>query len=612
MNNFIFPFLSSQPRLGSTSLSFLSIFLLTLLLNGCSQEVDKSNSSVANVSPPMASKVMSADVMSADIRLNQVGYLPEANKLAVVVNSSADVFKIIKKDSGAEVFTGQLSSAKTWSYSEESTKIADFSAFKEPGEYQLSIEGLGKSYTFAINPDAYYLLNAAAIKAFYLNRASMALSKEHAGIYARAAGHPDTQVLIHPSAATKARPANTVIASAKGWYDAGDYNKYIVNSGISVYTLLAAYEQFPEFFAKQNLNIPESKNNLPDILDEVLWNIEWMLTMQDPNDGGVYHKLTNKKFDDAVMPDKATSPRYVVMKTTAAALDFAATMAAASRVFTAYEKELPGLSAKMKTAAESAWNWAIANPAVLYVQPEDVKTGQYDDQVIADEWGWAAAELYITTQKNSYYVAMKPTELIVTKTTPWWRDVSGLAWMSLAQNRSTLTAAADQALIKERIESFANELMTEWKQSAYKVSMRRHDFVWGSNSVALNQGMMLIQAYRLNGNREYLDTAQSMLDYVLGRNAVSISFVTGFGSRSPMHIHHRPSQADGIVNPLPGFLAGGPQPDQQDKKDCPAYPSNSPALSYLDHDCSYASNEIAINWNAPLVYVSAALQVLTK
>lgn len=143
--------------------------------------------------------------------------------------------------------------------------------------------------------------------------------------------------------------------------------------------------------------------------------------------------------------------------------------------------------------------------------------------------------------------------------------------------------------------------------------MEREDFVWGSNSVGLNQAMMLIQAYRLNGNRDYLNAAQYLLDYVLGRNAVGMSFVTGFGENPTMHPHHRPSQADGIDNPVPGFLAGGPQPDQQDKNDCPvAYPSSLPAKSYLDHDCSYASNEIAINWNAPLVYVSAALEVLTE
>ena len=98
----------------------------------------------------------------------------------------------------------------------------------------------------------------------------------------------------------------------------------------------------------------------------------------------------------------------------------------------------------------------------------------------------------------------------------------------------------------------------------------------------------------------------------MGRNPLGRSMVTGVGTKPPMHPHHRPSEADGIDAPVPGFISGGPNPGQQDKAGCPVpYPSKMPALSWLDHYCSYASNEIAINWNAPLVYVSAALQALT-
>jgi endoglucanase len=142
--------------------------------------------------------------------------------------------------------------------------------------------------------------------------------------------------------------------------------------------------------------------------------------------------------------------------------------------------------------------------------------------------------------------------------------------------------------------------------------MQTADYVWGSSAVALNQAMMLVQGYRLKGKPEYLSAAQSGLDYVLGRNAVDTSFVTGYGARSAQHPHHRPSVADGVAAPVPGFLVGGPQPGQQDKGDCRAsYASPLPAKSWLDDACSYASNEIAINWNAPLVYVSAAIQALT-
>ena len=181
--------------------------------------------------------------------------------------------------------------------------------------------------------------------------------------------------------------------------------------------------------------------------------------------------------------------------------------------------------------------------------------------------------------------------------------------MALAAHRDRLTPHADGALIEERVSGMADALVRQWKRSAYRVAMQSADFVWGSNAVALNQAIVLLQGHWLNGERDYLDAAQSQLDYILGRNPLGVSFVTGMGQRTPLHIHHRPSQADGIDAPVPGLLSGGPNPGQQDARDCTVkYETRVPALSWLDHECSYASNEIAINWNAPLVYVAAALQ----
>ncbi|ACE85719.1 glycoside hydrolase family 9 protein [Cellvibrio japonicus] len=596
--------------------SIFSLALLPLLVAGCgsgggtAKPVTGSSSTSSVVSSPASSAASSSVVNLGLIKLNQVGFLPAASKLAVVPEVAATAFQLLDSDTHRVVYSGELTSAANWVPAQERVKLADFSGITEPGIYQLRVEGVEDSHSFPIGTEVYRDLAAASIKAFYYNRAGTALLSQHAGIYARQAGHPDTQVYVHGSAASQARPEGTVISSPKGWYDAGDYNKYIVNSGISTYTLLAAYEHFPLLFNEQNLNIPESNDDMPDLLDEILWNLEWMLTMQDPHDGGVYHKLTNKNFDGTVMPHQATSQRYVVQKTTAAALDFAAVMATASRVFAAYEAQRPGLAAQMREAAESAWAWAQTNPAVFYVQPADIRTGEYGDRSLADEFAWAAAELYITTGDDSYYTAMNAagTENTVSS----WGDVRGLAWISLAHHRDNLTDLADQDLIASRVTGLANSLHNTWQASAYRVSMQTNHFVWGSNSVALNQGIVLVQAYRLSGERRYLDAAQSMLDYVLGRNATNIAQVTGFGTRSTLHPHHRPSEADGIEAPIPGFVAGGPNPGQQDRSDCPvSYPSAVTARSYLDHYCSYASNEIAINWNAPLVYLVAAVQALT-
>ena len=262
----------------------------------------------------------------AGIAVNQVGYLPGATKVAAAPAApamKAAGFQVVDARSGRVVLRGRLGAPALWAPACSEVRLMDFSALTRPGQYRIRVAGLPDSPTFTVAPDAYAALNAAAIKAFYFNRASTPLLPEHAGRWARAAGHPDDEVRVHASAAGPGRPEGTVIRAPKGWYDAGDYNKYIVNSGITVYTL-AAWEHFPEVFKAQRLNVPESGNGLPDLIDEVLWNLEWMLDMQDPADGGVYHKLTNQGFDGVVMPADARGERYVVQKSTAATLDHGA------------------------------------------------------------------------------------------------------------------------------------------------------------------------------------------------------------------------------------------------------------------------------------------------
>ena len=551
-----------------------------------------------------------AAAQSSTIKLNQVGFLPQAHKLAVVPQGASGTrFEVVGAD-GKTVFEGALGAPGRWEPSGETVRVADFSALAQPGTYRVKVAGLALSDPFAIKPDAYRALGDAALKAYYFNRSGIGIDARHGGAWARAAGHPDDKVLVHASAASRARPQGTVIASPKGWYDAGDYNKYVVNSGIATYTLLAAFEHYPGAF-KHDIGIPESGNGVPDILDEALWNLEWMLTMQDPLDGGVYHKLTNLRFDGTVMPHEANrTPRYVVAKSTAAALDFAATMAAAGRVLAPYEKQWPGMAARMLAAAESAWRWAEAHPKAVFKNPVDVKTGEYGDDQLDDEFFWAASELFIATGKDAYSQALRKYDAPLT--TPSWGNVRALGWISLAQARDRLAPSFDRAPIEARLDGLAAQLAETSRNAGYRVPMASKDFVWGSNAMILNQAMMLLQAYRLNRKPDYLAAAQSGLDYVLGRNATGYAFVTGIGARPFLHPHHRPSMADGVAAPVPGWLAGGPNPGQQDKKDCPLpYPSARPALSYIDHDCSYAANEVAINWNAPLVYVTAALSTLT-
>ena len=552
----------------------------------------------------------------SNIRIDQIGYFTNGPKIAVVLNSDASTFSVTTVSDEA-VYSGILTKSIKPDFAGKYTLIANFSAFNKPGKYILKVPGLGDSYLFSIKASVFDSIADASIKAFYYMRASIPLAEKYAGKWNRAEGHPDTNVLVHSSAADAKRPAGTVISSPRGWYDAGDYNKYVVNSGISTGTLLSLYEDFPAYMKTVQLNIPESGNGLPDVLNEVLWNLRWMLTMQDPHDGGVYHKLTNAAFDGMEMPEKGIATRYVVQKGTAATLDFAAVMAQASRILAKFPLQLPGLADSCFKASERAWEWAKKYPDIAYDQDElnkkfipKITTGAYDDHDFTDEFIWAASELAVTTGKNDY---LKTVSLIPDKIIPLpsWGQVRLLGYYSLIRNNrlTNKDVSGLASKLNSRLIAFADSLISGVNNNAYQTVMSNSakNFGWGSNSVAANQGIALIQAYLLTHNSKYLTDALDNLDYLLGRNGTGYSYVTGYGSETPMHPHHRPSVSDGITKPIPGLLVGGPNPGMQDGI---KVPSTIPDEAYIDDDRAYAANEIAINWNAPFAYLANALEAL--
>lgn len=585
------------------------------------------------------------------VQLNQAGFYPGGPKIAVVTGSvPAMAFFVLTKDGKDTVFSGRLGAEERSANSSTLTRIADFSALGKEGEYVLKVPELAASYPFLITKDALKPAAVASLKGFYFQRSNMPLEEKYAGKWHRGAGHPDDVVYVHASAASAKRPAGTEISSPGGWYDAGDYNKYIVNSGITMSSLLSAYEDFPAYYTSHRTGIPESNNAIPDILDEAVYNLRWMLTMQDPADGGVYHKCTNAAFDGMVMPGVTKLPRYVVQKSTAATLDFAAVTAQAARILQPFDRPLADSCLK---AAAMAWQWAVQNPAVMYDQngmnkkfQPAVTTGAYGDNDVKDEWAWAAAEMYVTTKDEKYYAVFQQ-HLADSVSLPTWRNVATQGYYTLlrasgdlaaneryskaasgnrhprksavvqlapAQNdlsthQLSISLRNDLPLIRARILRLADNYIAKQPQSAFRTVMgqSRRDFSWGGSSVAANQGIVLVYAWKLTRNKQYLDAALSNMDYLLGRNATGYSFLTGAGSKPVMHPHHRPSIADGVTDPVPGLLSGGPNPGRQDG--C-VYEHTEPETAFSDTACSYASNEIAINWNAPLVYLANALEAL--
>jgi endoglucanase len=574
---------------------------------------------VTGTMPPSTPGRSIPERAAGDIRLNQVGFYPAGPKVAVVLRAGTAGFLVTTPDLRDTVFAGALSSPSRPDYANRQVRIANFSGLGRTGTFVLHVPGTGSSHPFEVRPQVHARLARAAVKAFYFQRGSTELVPAYAGVWHRAAGHPDTAVLVHASAASPGRPAGARISAPLGWYDAGDYNKYVVNSGITTSTLLSLYEDFPGYALGGD--IPESGNALPDLLDEILWNLRWMLAMQDPADGGVYHKLTNADFDDlATLPAAAGMVRYVVQKSTPATLDFAAVAAHAARVLRAFERDLPGLADSCLIAARRAWSWAERNPAVAYDQTRlnshydpDIVTGAYGDHDFDDERLWAAAELLVATGDIRYYRAVD-WSIDAPAPVPSWRDVRTLGSYRMVRSAALLPAAARAAVprIRASLLAAADSLLADTAEQPYQVvfGKRVDDIVWGSTAVAANQGILLVQAYRLTDAHEYLAAALGNLDYLLGRNATGYSFVTGYGARTPMHPHHRPSIADSVVAPVPGFLVGGPNINAPQQDRCTTYPSVVPDETYTDDACSYASNEIAINWNAAFAYLVAAIEAL--
>ena len=544
---------------------------------------------------------------NVQIRRNQVGCYPQQEKVIVIEGANPGSKVRVTTPDGKTVKAKSVRKAVS-PLSQKTRYVVDLGNLTLAGDYRVTLGN--ESCLLHVTERPYRDIATASLRLFYLIRSGVPITR--GGAYNRPLGHADTRVLVHNSAASPLRPAGTVISSPYGWYDAGDYNKYVVNSAFSIGLMFAAYEQQRDYFAQLKTDIPESGNQTPDILDEMMFNLRWFLTMQDPYDGGVYHKLTTPNFEGFVMPRDCRQPRYVVAKSVTATLDFAAVMADAARLFEPYQADYPGFSAQAAAMAERAYQWAKANPKAFYRQRQlkdpAITTGEYGDGNAADEFFWAASALYRLTGRQTYLNDARqyqPRQF----TTPTWGNVASLGafeWLaspaaSPADESKTLrdemltqlTAYCDAAIQGVGETSF---------QSPYGNSP--HQFGWGCLAEhCCCQALLLLYADKMTGTTQYRRYALQNADYLLGRNATGYCYVTGFGDQSPMHPHHRPSEADGVEAPFPGMLVGGPNPGQQDKRDLggAVYPSNIPDESYVDAMQSYASNEIAINWNASLV-----------
>ena len=543
------------------------------------------------------------------IKVDQVGYRDKGPKVALVESKTpATVFTVRRAGDGSVEFRGKLSAPLADADSGDSVQAAEFTKLARTGRYFVDVPGVGRSWEFAIGADVYSRAWYIAMRSYYGQRCGTAvdLGPEFPG-FKHDACH--LEGAFHPSSG-KTGPHE----SKGGWHDAGDYGRYVVNSGITTGTLLWTFEMFEPRVRGVRLNLPESGNGIPDILNEIRWNLDWMLSMQD-EDGGAWHKQTSEQFCPFIMPEKDKLVSFVIgtgqdpFKSSCATGDLAAVAAIAARVYKPFD---PVYAGRCLRAARLAFEWLDKHPNVTFRNPAGVDTGGYGDGNCADEHLWAAAELWRTTREEVYHryfldhYAEFRNAIRPNGPPENWADVAEMALWTYALGGGPNADVAGE--IRRNSLGAADRIVTRSAANGYRISMTTRDYVWGSNGVAANYGMQLLVANAFQANPRYVETAIENLHYLLGRNTFSLSFVTQVGANPFRHPHHRPSGADQSPGPWPGLLSGGPNSGRQDDamRDLKKLPAGlPPAKMYLDDLGSYASNEVAINWNAPLVFLLA-------
>jgi hypothetical protein len=583
------------------------------------------------------------------IKVNQLGYTTKAEKYALVSGFADELtadagtaFTVKQADTGAEVYRGALTLVNALDdISGEKVLKADFSSLTAPGSYVIAVDaqGIENSPAFAIGDDVYANLVKDAARYFYYQRSGIALNDANAGQWKRGEGHPQDRRAILRSSTLGPNPITKTLDVSGGWYDAGDYGRYVSFADDAVSDLLWAYETFPNVFKNQDLNIPESGNRIPDVLDEVRWELDWVMKMQDRNTGGFYHMIypNNPPESDTytttqqTMPDKHMTARYVEdcefqsynqtrpelsvvgpgckIKPTA---DTGSAVAMLAHGATVFKRLDPRYAAKLLAAALYGWSYLERNPQQINIPGQNGGIDADRDQRL-----WAAAELYRLTGASRFdrYVLDHYQEPQFTK---WWTSTTDSAFIDDGTQSMRAMLAYMQAPRR-------NPQVVQWFETNYaayrQIMLQRQqsltwrnfllgkangvdsDYFWGSNAVTLQIPIVLIVGGKLTNSYDdsIVAATRANLNYILGINPLRKSYVSGYGADSIREIYSFIYSWDGLKDIPPGYIAGGPN-----KYENGVY-SRFDGKAWADTDTNWAANENAIYWNSVLIFNAAAV-----
>ena len=325
----------------------------------------------------------------------------------------------------------------------------------------------------------------------------------------------------------------------------------------------------------------------------------------------MFHKVQDDGWTGLPLaPDEDPQTRQVHRPSTAATLNLAAVAAKGARLWEPYDEEF---AASLLESARTAWAAAVATPD-LYASALDGNEGggPYDDKDVSDEFYWAAAELYLTTGDDEFADAVtgSPVHSADLKGAVAfdWQRTAALGRMDLALVPSELP---DRDAVRDSVVTLADFALYQQGKAFFGQPYQPSDarFEWGSNGIILNNAVTLAAAADITGDEEYRTAALESLDYVLGRNALDQSYVTGYGTQFSQNQHHRTFAAQldpTLPHPPAGTLSGGPNSSIQDPVAAQTWPQGCVAQRcYLDNIQSWSTNEMTVNWNSSLTWMAA-------
>jgi endoglucanase len=533
----------------------------------------------------------------APIQLSQIGYRPQDAKIFYSTQPVTD-FAIVDDATGDEVFNGVASEWGSDPDAGATIYRGDFTALQAEGDYRVVVPDVADSYPFSISERPYDAPLLLAIRALYLQRSGMTVDDAANSGLTLDAGHTEEAVLWDDH--------NVTLDVSGGWYDAGDFGRYLPTQTFAVNQLVYAFTANPDVFADGSLNIPESGNGVPDLLDEIRYSTDWLLKMQR-EDGAVHHKVTTRSFPTyGTLPAEDTAQLFVFDVTSEDTAYFAGAMAQASRAFRPYDE---AYADTLLAAAQHAWAW-------LEAHPEQYPAGGFQNPPVSEypmQGGYdfvgdlvtprlfASAELLKATGDSKYDEAFTAAFKELTAHSMSWANFYPMALYAYltSENTNAATHAAVEAVFRADAADIADVIQSTGYNVALQHDRDGYQYLWGSNQQALAHGLYLMLANELYPDEAYPRLALHQIHYILGANPLAKAYIQGMGSNPILNPHHNVSFH--FQQAVPGWIGEGANQTSSGNDSVleSLWEAGAPpAMSYIDDWNSWASNEPTVDTNA--------------